>query len=184
MSAPVYTPADDQERAMWTFMKGRRKFTIAELNKACTVTDWKRSNFFAKLRRKGLLYRCGREDGRDVFTVMDAETTQKFSAGKRQSPEGAIWAAMRTLKAFNVNDLMMIVGPDEVGVQMDALKKYVSVLLTAKYLKVLDRAKPGIRPARYRLVKDTGPLPPSRKTKVVLIDGNEERVVHVTGAQL
>jgi hypothetical protein len=184
VSALEFTPQGDAEKAMWDWMKNRFSFTTSEVCDCCDVSEWKRQNFMSKLRRDGRLFDAGRIDGVPLYTAHDPERAQQFAAKKRKSVEGVIWAAMRSQKVFTPEELGMTVGTGEHAIGEVAVKKYISVLLSAKYLSVLEKAKPGVRSARYRLINDTGPLPPKRKTKTVLVDGNEERVVYVSGEVL
>ncbi|APE43627.1 hypothetical protein BOO69_09530 [Sulfitobacter alexandrii] len=166
---------------MWTFMLSRARFTNAEVDAACGVSEWARQNFTRKLRREGILRDAGRQGPTPYFTVLDPTQAQAFVSRRRQTGDGAIWAAMRTLKMFTPDEIALAIGVGDGLPNEDAIRSYVSLLREAGYLSVIQKARPGVRAARYRLVRDTGPLPPKRQRKTVLIDGNEERVVHVAG---
>lgn len=184
MSTTKTQPNDAAQRQMWAFMSNRARFTIADVMEACSVTEWQRANYFSKLTAAGKLHLCGREDRRSVYTILDTDAALAFASKKRQSNNGAIWGAIRTLKVFTVAELLLTICKADEGVTEAKVRKYVSLLLNAGYLTVLQRATPGGKLARYRRVKDTGPLPPLPKTKVVLIDSKQERVVHVAGEVL
>ena len=74
-----------------------------------------------------------------------------------------------------------LAGSDAPVIEADA-RKFCSVLLDAGYLKVVQKARSHTdRPAIYLLVNNTGPLPPEIKRRQIVIDANQDRVVHVGG---
>jgi len=184
MSTPSYTPTNANERAMWNAMTTRQKFTHADITALTGVKEHARTNFFAKMKRLGHLRECGRKDLKALYTVLDAQAAQDFAAKKRASKAGAVWAVMRTLGEFTAPEINMSIDADKITITDVWLTNYIGLLLAAGYLKVMNRAAPGRRPTRYRLVNNTGPLPPEIKTKAILVDGNKERVVHVRGELL
>ena len=184
MSLPDYTPIDAAERALWAFMTRHQRFTMADLKASVTCSDYKVEKFTAKLRRKNILLPCRRDGATQLFTVMDTAAALSFGKAKRETKSGMMWAVMRTLRTFTPREVLLGMGGEETITLADA-EKYCTHLLQAQYLRVVEKAKPDIgRPARYRLVKDTGALPPVRKQRAVLIDPNEDRGGWVSGALL
>lgn len=183
MSTPNFTPKDDIEKAMWGYIASKESVTHADIKGAVDVTDYKRTNFVAKLKRDGLLKKCGKRGIHDLFTVHDAEALRKNDTEKRQSPQGGMWAGMRVLGNFTPIEIHKAILQRHPDITEMTVTKYCQQLLKAEYLRVVQTAKIGVRPARYRLIKDTGPLPPQVKHKQVIIDGNSGEVAHVEGTQ-
>ncbi|UFZ05477.1 hypothetical protein LQG66_03935 [Bradyrhizobium ontarionense] len=72
-----------------------------------------------------------------------------------------VWNAMRTLKQFNVPELIFAATTDQVKPKEPATRRYVMLIERAGYLVRVGKCQP----IRYRLKPDmnTGPQPPSCK---------------------
>ncbi|WP_339696128.1 hypothetical protein [Celeribacter baekdonensis] len=184
MTSASYTPENEAEQVMWDFIVSKTSVTHADIKGAVDVTDYKRTNFVAKLKRLGVLQKCGKLGIHDLFTVHDTEALRKNDTEKRQSAHGGMWASMRVLKNFTPIEVRMAILQRHPDITEKAVTTYCQKLLKAQYLRVVQTAKIGVRPAHYKLINDTGPLPPQVKHKQVIIDGNDGTVVHVEGAQL
>lgn len=185
MSAQTYPePTDPQELQIWRFLNKHPRFTYADVAAACQVSSWKLTNYLRKLRRQKIVKPCGREGATHFYTIFDGKDVQAFAAKKRGVKEGAIWQAIRMLGVFTSDELRtaLISIPEQITAEQ--IQAYCTTLAQAKYLIVLERAKPGKRPARYRLVKNTGPLPPVKRKLTVVVDGNEDRIVHAQGERI
>jgi hypothetical protein len=179
-----HTPVDRQEEDIWRFLKKHPKFTNADVADACAASEWKRTNYLRSLRRKGILKPCGREGSTQYFTIFESQDVQIFAAKKRGVKEGAMWQAIRVLKVFTPDDLRVALPSEPIPVTPTEIQNYCSLLTRAKYLTVMQRARPGTRPARYRLINDTGPLPPIKRQLMVVVDGNEDRVIYAQGERI
>lgn len=184
MNKPSYTPKDDHEQAMWTFIVSKPSVTHADIKGATNVTEYKRTTFVAKLKRLGHLHKCGSRGRDDLFTVHSEEALRRNDTEKRQSPQGGMWASMRVLGNFTPIEVHRAINQRHPDTTEKIVTAYCQNLMKAGYLRVVQTAKIGVRPARYRLIKNTGPLPPQVKHKQVIIDGNDGTVAHVAGAQL
>lgn len=184
MTTANYTPENEHEQVMWDFIVSKRSVTHADIKGAIDVTDYRRTNFVAKLKRLKVLQKCGKVGIHDSFTVHGTEALRKNHTEKRQSPQGGMWASMRVLGNFTPIEVHRAINQRHPDVAEKTVTMYCQKLLKADYLRVVQTAKIGVRPARYKLIKDTGPLPPQVKHKQVIIDGNDGTVVHVEGAQL
>lgn len=184
MSQSTYTPKDDVEQLMWNYIASKTSVSHEDIKGAVDVTDYRRTNFVAKLKRLGVLKKCGKTGIHDQFTVHDSEALRKNDTEKRQSPQGGMWASMRVLGNFTPVEIHAAILQRHPDITDKAVTTYCQNLLKAGYLRVIQTAKIGSRPARYKLINDTGPLPPEVKHKQVIIDGNDGKVAHVSGAQL
>ncbi len=179
-----HTPTDPQEADIWRYLQKHPKFTNADVAQACAASEWKRTNFLRRLRREGTLKPCGRDGSTQYFTVFESQDVQAFAAKKRGVKEGAMWQAIRVLKNFTPDDLCVALLASPIPVSAADIQSYCTMLTRARYLTVLKRAQPGIRPASYRLINDTGPLPPVKRQLMVVVDGNEDRVIYAQGERI
>ena len=70
---------------------------------------------------------------------------------------------------------------DLVPVSLKDAHIYCQLLLKAEYLRVQQKAVPGRREASYRLIRNTGPLPPMERRVRAVIDQNEGKVTYLSG---
>lgn len=92
-----------------------------------------------------------------------------------------LWRSMRMLKTFSARDLAAHSTTSEVEVPENHAKVYCSHLLAAGYLKVVQKAAPPKRAAIYRLIRDTGPVPPKTQRIQQVYDPNTGKV-HAVGS--
>ena len=67
-----------------------------------------------------------------------------------------------------------------VPVTRDEAQDYCRFLASAGYLKVIRKATPTLTP-RYKLIKNTGPLPPRERRVRAVYDDNLEQFTYVAG---
>ena len=180
MSSTDFTPETEIEKELWNLIKDKDQFTLVGMKTQTELGDWVVENFFRKLRRLKVI-RLARWDGKmRLFTALSEEDYQTKLATMRFSHEGAIWSCIRSLGTFSPEDIQAaLIGAQDVGFKKIA--SYCGVLKRAGYLKVMSGTG---KQTRYRLVDDTGPLPPRRKRVFVLVDQNVGRVRHVTGERV
>jgi len=93
-----------------------------------------------------------------------------------------MWRTMRMMKLFTPKDIMAHSNTDTVTVSEATAKKYCSTLLAADYLRVMQKAKPGVRQATYKLIRNTGPLAPQIQRVKQVFDPNINEVTYSPGA--
>ncbi len=184
MQTSEFKPRNDREKRMWNYMTAHPKFRYADVMKGANVPRHYIDIFTAKLRRLKLIKQVSREGSGQFYTVMDDAAAKAFEARKKGKKEGVIWTLMRSIKKFSPPEIMMAIAGERSDISEDDVRKYCSLLLKADYLAVIQKARPGVHPARYQLVNDTGPLPPVKRTLEVVVDGNEDRAVYAAGARL
>lgn len=108
-----------------------------------------------------------------------------------QTPEETMWRTVRMQRAFTARDVAALSTTPDVTVTEDDAHRYLQVLLRGGYLRVVKqgsvRRSGGslIRMhATYRLVRNTGPIPPVERRVVAVWDGNEEQFVHLAGGSI
>ncbi len=89
-----------------------------------------------------------------------------------------MWRTIRMVKQFTPRDLALQSSTEEVGVTEATARTYCTMLLKAKYLRVIQKAVPGKRQAIYLFVRDTGPLPPQIQRVKQVYDPNINEVVY------
>lgn len=95
---------------------------------------------------------------------------------KDRSPEANMWRAMRQLRTdFSALDIAEHAITADVTVTEAQARTYCRQLLKAGYLAVHQTAIHRVRPAKYRLVINTGPRAPLIKRVVGVLDQNEDK---------
>ncbi len=94
-----------------------------------------------------------------------------------------MWRSMRMLGQFTPRDIALHSTTDTVKVTEVTAKTYCSILLKAKYLRVLQKAVPGKRQAAYKFVRITGPLPPQVQRVKQVFDPNIRQVTYYPGME-
>lgn len=150
----------------------RRSDVVAALG------DWTQSGYVAVVRnvRARRYFRVARRDG-TLPPVSDSGGRQTEA-----SPERRLWTAMRQLPQFTARDLV-----DHSGlgapIGLREAMTYCSMLATAGYLRVIKRGNTKGRLAVYRLIRNTGPLPPREKRVRAVWDDNESGITYVAGGR-
>lgn len=90
-----------------------------------------------------------------------------------------MWRSMKMLGSFCKQDLVAT-STEEHPVTSETAKTYISYLLKAEYLAVVREASPGVA-GRYRLINNTGNLPPKIQRVKQVFDPNLGEVVWPKG---
>jgi len=90
-----------------------------------------------------------------------------------------IWNAMRVLKTFSVQDIVVHSQSSHVQPSEAYVKTYITKLKRAGYLRVEAKGKKGQTPTRYRLIpaRVSGPLAPKIQRSHSVFDANLQTVV-------
>jgi len=83
---------------------------------------------------------------------------------RRNSTRARAWAVIRKLRVFTIARLVRLTDAN-----YDNLKRYIRALADAGYLRAEGHEMGSVR---WRLVRDTGPLPPVMKTVRYIYDPN------------
>lgn len=184
MIEPPFKLTKTHQIAIWNHMTEHAAFKFQDVLKAGACTEYACRKFWDGLRASGVLKECGRDGRQKTYTVMDSAQAETWRKAHRTSQEGMLWQAMRSQRVFTLPDLTAsLIGADHAPTE-ETTRKYVQWLMRAGYLKVLEKQRQGVRPAKYQLIKNTGPLPPEPKRRLTINDRNLDRVVYVEGAQL
>lgn len=83
-----------------------------------------------------------------------------------------MWRSMRMLSQFSYRDIAAHSTTDVVSVSEATAQAYCGMLLRCGYLRVLQKADTSGRIAIYRLIRNSGPLPPMIQRIKVVYDPN------------
>lgn len=171
----------------WAYVQDQTEFRHEDIMQAIGVVRSTAQKWIYQWERAGHIRVVRLEHKKRFYRVAEqqAETPPKYrtdmSAIKSQTVHGNIWRSMRMMRQFSPTDLAIHSTTDVVDVSDQAAKEYCRMLTRAGYLRVIDKALPGRREARYRLVKNTGPRPPREKRVRAVFDENLDEFTHVAG---
>lgn len=93
-----------------------------------------------------------------------------------------MWRSMCLMRQFSALDIAVHSTTDIIQVSEREAKEYCAILLRCRYLKVIEKAMPSIgRLAIYRLIQNTGPLPPQVQRVKQLYDPNTQQTLQPGG---
>lgn len=104
-------------------------------------------------------------------------------ARREETIQGNCWRVMRRLANFSPTDIAAHANTQACNVSVADAQTYCQLLSRAGYLKVVRKALPGRREAVYRLIKNTGPMPPRERRVRAVFDDNLCEFTHLAGAQ-
>jgi hypothetical protein len=166
----------------WRTAKTMERFGYADLAAAAKISPQVATNIIRRWLDLGLVrpVALGPKQTVQFEHVPDApDPVPGVDLPVDNDPLPVMWAVMRGLVTFSVPDLLAHIPPERAIVTEAEAKRYVSVLLKAGYLQVRRKAVPGVREAIYRLIRNTGPLPPVERRTMIVQDPNLEETVYV-----
>lgn len=172
----------------WAYVQDQDEFRHEDLIRAIGVVRSTAQKWIYQWERAGHIRVVRSERKKRFYRVAEnqAPTPPKYrtdmSAISGQTIHGNIWRSMRMMRQFSPTDLAIHSSTDVVDVSDQAAKEYCRMLTRAGYLRVIDKALPGRREARYRLVKNTGPRPPRERRVRAVFDDNLDEFTHVAGS--
>lgn len=185
-----------QSEATWAAACRLRRFSYAELSAEAHIS-MERS---MALIRGWVQARLAREDGlgdrrRKMFALTErAEPgtlpANLISAPTAPSTEEVMWRTIRMQRSFSPRDVAALSTTPEVTVTEEEAQRYLHVLMRGGYLRVVKPAKvQRVRgsimreAAIYRLVRNTGPIPPTERRVTGVWDANTGGFAHLPGGE-
>lgn len=175
------TPRD----RMWSAMKTRFEFTPTQIeDDAHPVTRGAVGDYIECLLAGGYirLVKGQAQDARAKFTSkqfqvvkMAAFTPQLNAAGQPIKPHLgvlAMWRCMKIRKTFNAQTVATDSSQGSVSCTVATAKAYCGALERTGFLVIVKPASNAGQLATYRLVRDTGPLPPAITRVKAVYDRN------------
>lgn len=166
----------DQERVAWTAACQLKSFTVYGLSAQTgvrvdvlkkAVPTWARDGRIEVVGHRGLR--------RKLWRAVRGKAMPKPSADPAQN----MWRTMRHLNSFTPIDVQMHSNTDDARVAAEDAQAFCRQLLRAGYLRVLRKAKPGVAPAMYALVRNTGPIAPVERRVRAIWDPNTKSYAYV-----
>jgi hypothetical protein len=157
--------------AIWEAIRLLKTFTLSEVRKETRCSDSQVREYLTGLTAAGILkreqipaakpqhrYILIKDIGIDPPRVRRDGTPVTQGLGREQ-----MWRTMKSFGVFTSLDLSVQASTEEAAVSLAAAKEYCHYLALAGYLAVVrqgkGKGKGGVLSA-YRLIRNTGPLPP------------------------
>lgn len=158
-----------------------KTFSVSDLAEKAELSDHQAYYFIQIWIKEGLILR-------EVAGLIELQRFRVLAVeGARpqidsvETPPGNMWTAMRGLRSFSPRDIAAHATSELTVVTLEMAQSYCQMLVRASYLRVMDKAIPGRRDAVYRLIRNTGPRPPVERRVRVVIDENQQKIVHIAG---
>jgi hypothetical protein len=145
-------------------LTARGPWTIRDVHGRCNGDRREVGDYVRRLAKAGYVEAVGEAPGSGTPAVLytlakgGQEPPRVREDGTESPPTRRenMWRAMRMIKAFTLTDLVAAASTEEVMISAEDAKDYIRNLTRAKYLRRL----PGNLVACWRIINDTGPLPP------------------------
>lgn len=171
-----WAPSDEDLERLWAWIEKRPEFTKRQFMDQEALPAHRLELMFQRWRRSGRIRFLGRKDNVGLFTGVSDRQRMEEARDKRLSLEGRLWSAIRVSKVFTPVDLEVRLAGSDWAVSSQMISRYCEDLVKFGYVKIL-RKRTRRNPARYQLVRNTGPLPPVAKRVTCLIDPNQDTVL-------
>jgi len=184
------TPSNITRNRLWTVALGLGSFSYFDLASKSHTSTSTVETVVRDWRREGIVECLGKGDKHRLrFQLVNAaalkpSTVIAADRQARQSPVGNMWTAARGLRVFSARDLAAHASTDSLSVEYEVARDYCRALLRAGYLKVVQKARPPEREATYRLIRNSGPLPPVERRVRALWDANLETFTLLASSDL
>ncbi len=182
------SPRPEPRASIWPLIRDRRVVTVGEIASKLALDRKTVSGFLNALENSGRLSGTN-PGGREarVYTLVN-DTGPELPRVRADGSEVTagrgteqLWRTMKILPNFTIVELAAAASTSVRVIAHGQAEDYVRWLLRAEYLIVTVRGRPH-RPARYRLVRNTGPLPPMIQRMPQVWDQNLKQVVWTGGA--
>ncbi|ANT39883.1 Phage protein [Rhodovulum sp. P5] len=148
---------------VWACLRMLRTATVGEIVRETDINRKTVADYLHRLLAGGYVtvegtparYTLIRDAGHHAPRLRADGSAVTQGAGTRN-----MWRSMNMMGEFSALDLAVHSTAGDVTVTEATAKSYCTALLKAGYLRVVQKARPGVRPAIYRLVRKTGPRAP------------------------
>ena len=175
------------QQAIWDVIREQRSFTITDVFLQVDMHRKSVINYVMRLKKGGFVERA--DDFDRTYTYNLIKDAGRFAPrlnrdGKpvtQGTANANMWQSMRMLKEFTPNDIVGVSNTTKAQLKLTTVKAYCTILLKADYLRLVRAAEPPTKQAVYRLIRDTGPLPPQVQRTKQLFDPNTNSVAYRPG---
>lgn len=165
------------EQSAWDWAKDQDEFHVSDLSKMAGIGANSATKFLCHWESEGRIGLVRKVRNSRWFASVDkilARAAAQAPTLNKATPEGNMWRAMRGLKTFSPLDLAAHSNVGGIVIEEEDARRYCQQLLRVGYLRAVDKAIPGRRSARYRLIRNSGPLAPQHKRVRGIYDPNDE----------
>jgi Tfp pilus assembly protein PilV len=160
---PTARQRHDQQQA-WADMVQQRRFSARSIAHRTGLRIRTVEAYLTRLAAAGFIVAGERHESHGEWTLADnaPEAAPLLPLKGGVQAGGAtqnLWRSMRMMQQFTARDLAVHSTTPTVGVTESAAREYCAVLFDHGYLRAVRKAT-ATRPATYRLVENTGPIPP------------------------
>lgn len=183
-----------QSEATWAAACRMKRFCQYELAAEAKINVRRAAALIKGWIRAGLAVDVGKGERRRTYYQLTAKARPEtlpanlIMPPKAPSTEEVMWRTIRMQRSFSPRDVAALSTTPEVTVTEEEAHRYLQVLLRGGYLRVVKPAKvirvKGVilrEVAIYRLVKNTGPIPPTERRVTGVWDGNSASFAHLPG---
>ncbi|MEM8554000.1 MAG: hypothetical protein AAGF71_04135 [Pseudomonadota bacterium] len=172
---------------IWDALKSTKHFTIFAVMQRFDLSYNTVQGMILSWQRVGLVQSCGTsKKGRRQYRVIAGHTMVEGRpvvnhppAAKNMTPWDAMWRTVRHCGEFSPSDLQSWAStPDRLISEKDA-KAFCKMLMQAKLVRVVLRARARSHEARYLLHTYPGPIAPQRKRVQAIWCPNTRQYLHV-----
>lgn len=167
---------------VWAQIRKLGEFSVPEIVAATDINRKTVTDCIKRLEAGGIVERLSGEDRPARFRLLrDAGVhIPRFRPDGTAVLQGSgtenMWRSMRMMQTFSPRDIAAHSTTEIVQVSEGSAMAYCKLLLATGYLRVVRKAVPGKRQAVYRLVRNSGPLPPMIQRVKQVFDQNTSTV--------
>ena len=175
-----------EEADAWALLAGEAEITARSIERLTGLGRGRARELLRAWEGRGRIHEL-RMDGHARVYAHGARSAGLEDLRSRLSGEGSadprrnMWRAMQLMGSFSPLDLVAVSNLPEAPVTERSAQAFCQSLLKGEYLRVMQKARPGHRPARYVLARRTGPIPPVERRVAALWDANLGALTYVAG---
>lgn len=182
VKAPEIRSAREQE--IWDYIRHQPFFTKDDVDTASAGSPNSRDAFLKRLRDCGLVQVLHKGSSKVLYSAQSRDDARIAASELRAKPEGAIWQVMRINRRFTAQDLQAALFASRPDISAKKILDYCRVLRRAGYITAQGNPAKLLGTTSFTISKNTGPLPPVETKLTVLVDTNENKIVHAPRGRL
>lgn len=166
------------QQAIWEVICDKRSCTITEIWELVDMHRKSIINYVKRLEAGGYVRKADDFETSYVYELVrdGGRHAPRLTRDGKPVTQGKgnqnMWRSMRMMGQFSPTDLAAHSTTDSTDVSLTTAKAYCTELTRAGYLRVIRKARPPKAQAVYKLVRDTGPLPPQITKVTQVFDQN------------
>jgi hypothetical protein len=175
-----------EQDAAWTVVRDLPEFGTGKVVELVGCTDDRARQMLRSWAARGMIHEVRRHGAGAVYapgprSAALAEPRRRVEAEADPDPVVNMWRAMCHLGQFSPIDIMAVSNLPDAPVSEDDARAFCQSLLRGEYLRVIQKAQPGVCPPVYRMARPTGPVPPRERRVRALWDDNLGQLTFVAG---